>query len=313
MSKDIRQLFRILAQNGQLAERLDAHSTLNVPAPTFGGPVFWETEESNGWKLQFNKCSGWWRILDKNDVRVARGTSEEQLKNLLADKPTSLLQNYFDEGFRFSKTPARRQAGKCVILIHGWGVRSISMQQLADGMSENGYDAYIYDYPTAECHITRHTEIFLEKYRKLVAAFPANEEIYFLTHSMGGLILRDAMSRMTEAECRRISAIVMLGPPNRGSGLAYFGKLPGAESINASLGDMTPDDDSYVMKIPSPAWMPPTGIIAGRNDGKVAVENTHLPSGLSYRHIVVDSDHPGLRNPSNTLKHILSFFDKHAF
>ena len=130
---------------------------------------------------------------------------------------------------------------------------------------------------------------------------------------MGGLILRGALAEMTLAEAKRIRAIVMLGPPNQGSGLAYLGKIPGVRTVNASLKDMTPEEDSYTMNIPPPVWLPPVGIIAGRHDGKVSLDSTRLPSPLEHEHVVVDSTHPGLREPEKVLSEVLLFFRKREF
>ncbi len=218
-----------------------------------------------------------------------------------------------DDICHFSKTPATMQAGRSVILIHGWGVRAHSMQKLADALAQNGYDAYNYDYPTHQKCLAEHCQIFLEKYRELIKTLPDNEKIYFLTHSMGGLVLRGAMANMTEVECRRICAIVMMGPPNRGSGLACFGKVPGIKNISKSLQDMVPEADSFVSNIVAPPWLPPVGIIAGKYDEKVALENTRLPDSLPYKHTVVKCFHPGLRNPKNVLSQVLSFFSTQSF
>ena len=117
------------------------------------------------------------------------------------------------------------------------------------------------------------------------------------------------MACMTAAECRRITAIVMLGPPNRGARLAYIGKIPGVKGINASLQDMTPDASSFVAMIPAPVWLPPVGIIAGRHDGKVALESTLLPEPLPCQRVIVNCMHPGLRDPSNVIRHVIWFFD----
>ncbi|MBR4222350.1 MAG: hypothetical protein IKR81_14405, partial [Victivallales bacterium] len=103
--------------------------------------------------------------------------------------------------------------------------------------------------------------------------------------------------------------IVMLGPPNHGSYLAYLGKLPFVEDINESLKDMTPEPDSHTMTIPAPPCLPPVCIIAGKYDGKVPLDKTHLPDNAEKKHIVVSSTHPGLRNPENVLQHILEFFN----
>ena len=309
MNDLLKRRFCDAARNGTLQQNIDNFSTFNVELPTFGGKVFWNSVEQNGWKLQINEISGWWRILDANDVRIARGTKLAQLKALLDGRPTSVFMNYFDSGCRFSKTAAKSPKGHAVILIHGWGVRSSSMQKLAEALVENGYDSFNYDYPSSEKGIAGHVDDFLAAYRSLVDSLPNDEKIHFLTHSMGGIILRGALAKMSEAECRRISSIVMLGPPNLGSNLAYFGRLPFSDIINASLGDMAPEADSFTMLITPPAWLPPTGIIAGSHDGKVAVEKTYLPKPLQFRHIVIDSTHPALRNPDKVLSHVVHFYD----
>ena len=312
-SSRIQDRFIEAAAAGELPLLLEGNATFNVEFPTMGGDVFWETWESGGWKLQVNKISGWWRILNSKDIRVARGTSIRQLEALLGNRPSSVLGNYMDKGCRFSRMEAPRPSGRSVILIHGWGVRAISMQKLAHALVQQGFDTYNYDYPTSECNLESHCQTFLVKYRELLAKLPEGEQIHFLTHSMGGLVLRGAMAAMTEAECRRIRAIVMLGPPNRGSGLAYFGEIPGVSAINASLQDMTPSESSFVSMIPDPAWLPPVGIIAGRYDGKVAKENTLLPDRLPCEHVIVPCTHPGLRNPANVMAHVLEFYDDLSF
>ena len=313
MKTELIQLFREKVRSGELPSLLEAHKTFNVPFSTLGGSVFWTTHEEGGWKLQFNDLSDWWRILDASDVRFARGTTLKQLRNLLEGRPISVALNYADKGYCFGKTTAKVSTGRSVILIHGWGVRASSMQKLADALAEEGFDAYNYDYPSAKASIAVQVEHFLEKYRELISQLSETEKIYFLTHSMGGLILRGAMAQMTLAEAQRIQAIVMLGPPNRGSALAYLGKIPAVKDVNASLEDMIPEMDSYVMNIPAPVWLPPVGIIAGNRDGKVTVESTHLPESQPHKHIIVKSTHPGLRNPAKVLPSVLKFFREQCF
>jgi len=52
----------------------------NIKLPTLGGKVFWDTiAERNGLKVQKNKITGHYRILDSHDFRLAWGGSEEAL------------------------------------------------------------------------------------------------------------------------------------------------------------------------------------------------------------------------------------------
>lgn len=227
-----------------------------------------------------------------------------------------VLTNYFERGYRFHKlepaADARDRETQAVFLVHGWGVRAVSMARLGAALAGEGYAVYNYDYPTSKRNIREHSEIFLALYRDVLSEEePAN--VFFVTHSMGGILLRAAMAQMSGTECRRIGAVVMLGPPNRGSILAYLGKGRIAGGINASLADMTPDPDSYVRNIPPPPFLPPVGIVAGKYDGKVALSSTLLPDGQPCERIVVPCTHPGLRNPQYTLAPILSFFRSKSF
>ena len=230
---------------------------------------------------------------------------------------SDIIANYFERGYRFRKheaaRPFRARSPKPVFLIHGWGVRAVSMEKLAHALTEPGFTVFNYDYPTAERNIEAHSQIFLDLYRRTWQQEHLTRKVYFLTHSMGGILLRSAMAKMSEAECRRIEAIVMLGPPNQGSILANLGRSRLVRAFNASLADMTTDRDSFVRNIPSPPFLPPVGIIAGRFDGKVALKNTALPDGQPYQRIMVDCTHPGLRDPDNTLLPILQFFRKKTF
>ena len=227
-----------------------------------------------------------------------------------------ILTNYFERGYRFHKleslSSARKRETKAVFLIHGWGVRAVAMARLASALADEGFTVFNYDYPTSKRSIGEHADIFLTLYRPVLNSDnPA--EVYFVTHSMGGILLRAALARMNEAECRHVEAIVMLGPPNRGSILAYFGKSRVARDINASLADMTPSPDSFVRNIPPPPFLPPVGIVAAQYDGKVAVSSTLLPDGQPCERIIVPCTHPGLRNPKYTIEPILRFFRSKSF
>lgn len=230
--------------------------------------------------------------------------------------PTAdIIANYFAPGYRFRKIGPSRDGAetRTAFLIHGWGVRAASMEPLAAALAANGFTVFNYDYPSSRRGIADHAAVFLELYRRTVEQEKIPGKVYFLTHSMGGILLRAAMAEMSAAECRRIAAIVMLGPPNRGSILAHLGRNAVARRLNASLADMTTGRDSYVRNIPAPPFLPPVGIVAGRFDGKVALENTLLPDGQPCCRTVVDCTHPGLRIPRNTLRPVLRFFADGTF
>lgn len=56
----------------------------NIPSPTLGGNVFWDTVESkDGWRLQRHKGTNHWRILDSENIRHAWGpaSAEGEIKH----------------------------------------------------------------------------------------------------------------------------------------------------------------------------------------------------------------------------------------
>ena len=78
--REYANILSILSQNSpestELLKILDSELSLpNIPTPTLGGEVFWNTlAECNGWKLQQNMFTHHARILNSENVRIAWGT-----------------------------------------------------------------------------------------------------------------------------------------------------------------------------------------------------------------------------------------------
>lgn len=54
----------------------------NIPFPTLGGKVFWETlKRKNGWKLQENKVTGHYRVLSPANIRWAWGSDYSEISS----------------------------------------------------------------------------------------------------------------------------------------------------------------------------------------------------------------------------------------
>ncbi len=65
----------------------------NIPFPTMGGEVFWNTlAECNGWKLQQNMITHHARIIDRENVRIAWGTIAGMTKAM--DRMVEYLDKY---------------------------------------------------------------------------------------------------------------------------------------------------------------------------------------------------------------------------
>lgn len=125
--------------------------------------------------------------------------------------------------------------------------------------------------------------------------------IHFVTHSLGGILVRSYLARHQLPELGRV---VMLGPPNRGSEVVdKLGRLWLFKKINGPAGqELGTNQDSVPNKLGPVNYC--VGVIAGNrsvnwinsllisgpDDGKVSVERTKV-DGMTD-HIVIPATHP---------------------
>lgn len=218
---------------------------------------------------------------------------------------------YFQKGCIFHKISACNCPQGVVVLIHGWGVRSDSMRKIAACLLKNNFEVYNYDYPSSKFSIDEHAEIFISQFRELLA--DTQLPIYFVTHSMGGLIFRCVFDKLNADERKRINSIVMLGPPNNGSFWGRFGDNRLVRKFNASLGDMSDLPHSFVNNISTPENFPVLGIIGGNFDLKVAHKSLLINANIPQKITFVNCSHPGLRISKQVQTLILRFLKSGNF
>ena len=114
------------------------------------------------------------------------------------------------------QAPAEGPQAECVILLHGLWRTALSMKALEWKLSDDGYTVVNVTYPSilqsiedlAPAAVNRGLAQCRES-----GAGPVN----FVTHSLGGILVRQYLSNHELLELRRV---VMLGPPNQGSEVA---------------------------------------------------------------------------------------------
>jgi triacylglycerol lipase len=192
------------------------------------------------------------------------------------------------------------QQAECVILLHGLMRTSSSMERFAEALQEEGFLVVNQGYPSRSLPIQELAQLAIE--RDLQACREAGaQQVHFVTHSLGGILVRYYLSENSIPELGRI---VMLAPPNQGSTLGDLVEaFPELEDLIGPAGFQLGTGEGSVPLMLGPATYE-VGIIAGDhtinpimsawlgapNDGTVTVESTRLQGMKDF--LVVPVSHP---------------------
>lgn len=283
----------------------------NLAAPTLGGRQFWaDVCYFHDWRIQQCAVTKHYRLLDGADYRHAWGTLEQ-------------CQAKLREIRRVRKLPP--MSGEAVILIHGIARSSKSMRvlrQALDGdapeMQTTGYRTFGFDYPSTRVGIEESAEYL----SRVIESLEGIERIHFVTHSMGGLVVRAYLAKHNDP---RLGRLVMIATPNQGAELASLLKSNLLfKLIYGPSGQQLPaDPDGFIAKLPAPSIE--FGIIAGGrgdergynplipgdDDGTVSVACTKLDGCADF--VVVNRLHTLIVRAPETREFALRFLKDGCF
>ena len=204
---------------------------------------------------------------------------------------------------------------ECVILLHGLCRTSSSMAPMEKALSAAGYHVLNVDYPSRTAAIEKLSDDAIV--RAVADCQKAGAvKIHFVTHSLGGILVRSYLTRHTIPNLGRV---VMLGPPNQGSEVVdKLGSFWVFKKINGPAGNELGTDKNSMPNKLGPAnfcagviagnrsinWINSL-LIPGRDDGKVSVERTRL-AGMTD-HIVVRATHPFLMRNRTVIRQTIHF------
>lgn len=211
------------------------------------------------------------------------------------------------------------QDREAVVLLHGLARTSRSMKIMAKALAGAGYTVINQGYPSTRQDIA---SLAAETLPAAWEQCPGNGRIHVVSHSMGGILLRQYLSQRA---LPRLGRTVMLGPPNLGTELVEkLGQWGVYRWFNGPAGSqMGAAPDSLVNRLGPVTY--PVGVIAGNrsinwllstqlpgpNDGKVTVARTRL-EGMDD-HLVLPVTHPMMMRNKKVIEQTRAFLAQGHF
>jgi len=220
------------------------------------------------------------------------------------------------------------ESRECVVLLHGLNRSWRAMNPMAEALQAQGFSTTNVDYPSQSGSIEDIAPMAVGLGLSQCRATGATR-IHFVTHSIGGILLRYENERSPIPDLGRV---VMLGPPNQGSEIVDKTQdWPGFEAISGAAGAQLGTDANGM-----PARLGPVdfelGVIAGTgtinvltsamlpnpDDGKVSVQSTKVDGMDDF--LIVSNSHRYITRSDIVLRNTAAFLktghfldqDRHA-
>ena len=206
-----------------------------------------------------------------------------------------------------------------VILLHGLARSDRSMSKLEDALAGEGYCVQNVNYDSTRNNIETLAE---QAIAPALEACPGEARVHFVTHSMGGILVRQYLK---DNDIANLGRVVMLGPPNKGSEVIDNLKdFPGFHFIHGDAGlELGTGETSLPNRLGHATF--DLGVIAGTrsinillsrmipgvDDGKVSVENTRLP-GMKD-HIEMEVTHTFMMRNDEVIAQVIHYLEHGRF
>jgi hypothetical protein len=217
--------------------------------------------------------------------------------------------------------PSNSGAAECVVLLHGLARSNKSLQKLDYYLQQQGFQVANIDYPSRKEQIESLAPKAITRGLARCRETKA-ERIHFVTHSMGGILVRYYLNQNQEADLGRV---VMLSPPNQGSEIVdKLGSLAAFKWFNGPAGQQLGTGGESLPQKLAPLNFE-LGIIAGdrsinpllsllipgADDGKVGVASTQLEGMKDF--LIVHHSHTFIMRNPEVLNQVAAFLRNGSF
>ena len=217
-------------------------------------------------------------------------------------------------------TPA--MADDCVVLLHGLARTSMSMNKMERELEAAGYLTANIDYPSRDHTVEELADMVVPEGLAACREQSGPETIHFVTHSLGGILVRQYLQ---EHEVPELGRVVMLGPPNQGSAAVdELRDVPGFDWLNGPAGKQLGKGENSVPLKLGPAnfelcviagnrTIDPitSAVLENPDDGRVSVEDTKLDGMADF--VVVEHSHAFMMRMQRTIQLTKAFLSTGRF
>ena len=196
------------------------------------------------------------------------------------------------------------------------------MQRMQRALERSGYFVANVDYPSRDHKIEMLAPIAIEDGLAQCATNPGTSEVHFVTHSLGGILVRVYLAENT---IDNLGRVVMLAPPNQGSiavdelaqipgfdwfnGPAGYQLGKGPESVPLSLG--VPNFDFSVIAGDRTIDPITSAVLPNPDDGRVSVSDTRLEGMRDF--VVVPVSHAMIMQDRDVIRLVMNYLSRGSF
>lgn len=218
------------------------------------------------------------------------------------------------------KTSLELKSGT-LVLVHGFMCGKMNMSALENSLKKDGWVVINWSYPSRNKWIEEHAEDLVSQL-KIIANNHPDKPISFVTHSMGGLVVRHALNQPDCPIEAKMGRAILVAPPNQGSSFArslqkyklirrLVGEKSGQQLITNpgfdALGNF-PKGMPVLIIAGTASWNP---TITDANDGQVSVKETCLKT--PHHHVNCYAGHSWICFAPTVIKTIKTFLSLQEF